>query len=51
MVYPNSWDINSDKEEISFENASLALSGIQTTVDSSYFFNEEALITSKLNYK
>ncbi len=42
---------NEKEEEIGFENASQALSGVQTTVDSSYFFNEEALVTSKLNYK
>lgn len=51
LVFNDKVTIENDKEEISFENASQALSGIQTTVDSSYFFNEEALITSKLNYK
>lgn len=42
---------NEKEEEIGFEDASQALSGVQTTVDSAYFFNEEALVTSKLNYK
>jgi len=42
---------NEKNEDIVFENASQVVSGIQTTVDSSYFFNEENMITSRLNYK
>lgn len=51
LVFNENVALKNEKEEISFEDASQAISGIQTTVDSSYFFNEEALVTSKLNYK
>lgn len=42
---------NEKNEDVVFENASQVVSGIQTTVDSSYFFNEESMITSRFNYK
>ena len=38
-------------EGISLKGAPAENSSIQCTVDSSYFFNEETLINSKLNYK
>lgn len=51
LVFNENVALRNEKEEISFEDASQLVSGIQTTVDSAYFFNEEALVTSKLNYK
>lgn len=51
LVFNENVALKNDKEEICYENATQTVSGIQTTVDSSYFFNEEALITSHLNYK
>ena len=38
-------------EGISLKGAAPENSSIQCTMDSSYFFNEETLINSKLNYK
>ena len=51
LVFDENVVLSNEKEDVVFENASQVVSGIQTTVDSAYFFNEEILITSKLNYK
>ncbi|MBR1908769.1 hypothetical protein IJ818_07525 [bacterium] len=51
LVFDENVVLSNEKEDVVFENASQVVSGIQTTVDSAYFFNEEVLITSKLNYK
>lgn len=51
LVFDENVVLSNEKEDVVFENASQVVSGIQTTVDSAYFFNEENLITSKLNYK
>lgn len=39
------------QDGVSFQNASNAVSNIQTTVDPLYFFNAESLVTSKYNSK
>ncbi len=51
LVFDENVVLSNEKEDVVFENASQVISGIQTTVDSAYFFNEEMLVTSKLNYK
>ena len=51
LVFSENVTLKGENEEVVFENATQTVSGIQTTVDSSYFFNEETLVTSRFNYK
>lgn len=51
LVFSESLSLKSGNNSVVFENLSESVSNIQTTVDPMYFFNEETLVTSKLNYK
>lgn len=51
LVFSESLSLKNEKDNVVFENVSQAVSNIQTTIDPIYFFNEETLVTSKLNYK
>jgi hypothetical protein len=51
LVYSESVSLKNEKNDIIFQNVSQDLENIQTTIDPIYFFNEETLVTSKLNYK
>lgn len=51
LVFSESLSLKSGNNSVIFENVSDNVSNIQTTVDPIYFFNEETLVTSKLNYK
>lgn len=51
LVFDENIAIRNQQHEEVFETATQVVSGIQTTVDSSFFFNEETLITSHYNNK
>lgn len=51
LVYSESVSLKNEKNELIFQNISQSVENIQTTIDPIYFFNEETLVTSKLNYK
>jgi hypothetical protein len=51
LVFSESVSLKNEKNDIVFQNISQAVENIQTTIDPIYFFNEETLVTSKLNYK
>lgn len=40
-----------DGDDYQYQDVSSTVQNVQTTVDPMYFFNEEALVTSKFNYK
>lgn len=50
VIFPEKVYVKSD-EGVSIENLSDTNNSIYITCDSSYFFNEESLITSKINYR
>lgn len=51
LVFSESVSLKNAKDDVVFQNVSQSIENIQTTVDPIYFFNEETLVTSKLNYK
>lgn len=51
LVFSESVSLKNAKNDVVFQNVSQSVENIQTTVDPIYFFNEETLVTSKLNYK
>lgn len=51
LVFSESVSLKNQKNDIVFQNISQSVENIQTTIDPIYFFNEETLVTSKLNYK
>lgn len=51
LVFSESVSLKNAKNDVVFQNVSQSIENIQTTVDPIYFFNEESLVTSKLNYK
>lgn len=51
LVFSESVFLKNEKNSAAFQNVSQSVDNIQTTIDPIYFFNEETLVTSKLNYK
>lgn len=51
LMFSESVSLRNEKDDLMFQNVSQSVSNIQSTVDAGYFFNEESLVTSKLNYK
>lgn len=51
LMFSESVSLKNENKDVVFQNVSQAVSNIQTTVDPIYFFNEETLVTSKMNYK
>lgn len=51
LVFSESVSLKNENNDIIFQNVSQSVQNIQTTIDPVYFFNEETLVTSKLNYK
>lgn len=51
LVFSESVSLKTENKDVVFQNISQAVSNIQTTIDPIYFFNEDTLVTSKLNYK
>lgn len=51
LVFSESLSLADENNSVVFQDVSQSVSNIQTTVDPIYFFNEETLVTSKLNYK
>lgn len=51
LMFSESFSMKNESNDLLFQNVSESVSNIQSTVEPSFFFNEEALITSKLNYK
>ncbi len=51
LVFSESISLKNKNNDIVFQNVSQSTENIQTTIDPIYFFNEETLVTSKLNYK
>ena len=51
LVFSESVSLSDSDKNVTFENISKSVSGIQTTVDPIYFFNEETLVNSKFNAK
>jgi len=51
LVFSESVSLKTENKDVVFQNISKSVSNVQTTIDPIYFFNEETLVTSKLNYK
>ena len=51
LVFSESVSYKDENNDVVFQNIAQSTSNIQTTVDPIYFFNEESLVTSKMNYK
>lgn len=51
LVFPESVAIKNQDNSVSYKNVSQTVNSIQTTVDPSYFFNEDTLVSSKYNNK
>lgn len=51
LMFSESFSTKNEKDDVVFQNISQSISNVQTTVDPVCFFNEETLVTSKLNYK
>ena len=51
LMFPESFSLQNENNDVVFQNISQSITNIQSTVDPICFFNEETLITSKLNYK
>src|SRR5574344_2154893 len=51
LMFSESLSLKNEESNKILQEISNSTSNIQTTVDSSYFFNEETLVTSKMNYK
>lgn len=51
LVFSEKLSLKNENNDLVFQNVSQSIENIQTTIDPSYFFNEETLVTSKMNYK
>lgn len=51
LMFSESVSLKNENNDMIFHNVSQSIENIQTTVDPNCFFNEETLVTSKLNYK
>jgi len=51
LMFSESVSLKNENNDMVFQNISQSMANIQTTVDPNCFFNEETLVTSKLNYK
>lgn len=51
LMFSESVSLKNEHNDVVFQNVSQSVTNIQSTVDPECFFNEETLITSKLNYK
>lgn len=51
LVFSESIALRGQNNNLTYKEVSSTVQHIQTTVDPLYFFNEEALVTSKFNYK
>ena len=51
LMFSESVSLKNENNDMIFHNVSQAMENIQTTVDPDRFFNEDTLVTSKLNYK
>lgn len=51
LMFSESVSLTNENNDMVFHNVSQSMENIQTTVDPNCFFNEETLVTSKLNYK
>lgn len=51
LVFSEKLTLKNENNDLVFQNVSQSIENIQTTIDPSYFFNEDTLVTSKLNYK
>ncbi len=51
LMFSESVSLQNENNDMVFHNVSQSMENIQTTVDPDFFFNEENLVTSKLNYK
>lgn len=51
LMFSESVSLKNENNDMVFHNVSPSMENIQTTVDPNFFFNEENLVTSKLNYK
>jgi hypothetical protein len=51
LMFSESVSLQNENNDMVFHNISQSMENIQTTVDADCFFNEETLVTSKLNYK
>lgn len=51
LMFSESVSLKNENNDMVFQNISQSMTNIQTTVDPGCFFNEETLVTAKLNYK
>lgn len=51
LMFSESISMKDKNDEMIFQNISQSVTNIQCTVEPAFFFNEETLVTSRLNYK
>lgn len=51
LMFSESVSLKNENNDLVFQDVSQSITNIQSTVDPNCFFNEETLITSKMNYK
>ncbi len=51
LMFSENVALKDDKDGVAYENISETITSIQCTVEPTCFFNEETLVTSRLNYK
>lgn len=51
LMFSESVSLKNEKNDLVFQNISQSVTNIQSTVDPNCFFNDETLVTSKMNYK
>lgn len=51
LMFSESVSLKTENNDVVFQNVSQSITNIQSTVDPNCFFNEESLVTSRLNYK
>ena len=51
LMFSESVSLKDEKNDVVFQNISQSINNIQSTVEPACFFNEDNLVTAKLNYK
>lgn len=51
LMFSESVSLKNENDDVVFQNVSQAVTSIQSTVDPECFFNDETLVTSKMNHK
>lgn len=51
LMFSETMSVKGSEDELKFEKLSNSVNNIQCTVEPSFYFNEDTLVTSRLNYK